>query len=65
MSRDDMSKDGWKMLPLHITLTVVVKLIITAVYLLVSMRAVIGQLCGPYFTVRAANFENFFFRASD
>ena len=29
------------------------------------MRAVIGQFCGPYFTVRPANFENFFFRAPE
>ena len=31
----------------------------------VSTRAVIGQFWGPYFTVRPANFENFFFRAPD
>ena len=30
-------------------------------YLSVSTRTVIGQFCGPYFTVRPANFENFFF----
>ena len=30
------------------------------VYLSVSTCAVIGQFCGPYFTVRPANFKNFF-----
>ena len=31
----------------------------------VSTRAVIGQFCGQYLTVRLANFENFFFRTPD
>ena len=38
---------------------------VSLLYLLVSTRAVIGQFCGPYFTVRPANFENFFSRAPD
>ena len=27
--------------------------------------SLIGQFCGPYFTARPTNFENFFFRAPD
>ena len=36
-----------------------------SLYLSVSMRAVIGQFCWPYVTVRPANFENFFFHSPD
>ena len=36
---------------------------VALLYLSVSTRAVIGQFCGPYFTVRPANFESFFSRA--
>ena len=37
----------------------------TLLYLSVSTRAVIGQFCGSFVTVRPANFENFFFRSPD
>ena len=47
------------------TIYVSIKTEHTLLYLLVSMRAVIGQFCRPYFTVRPANFENFFFCAPD
>ena len=40
-------------------------IVLLLLYLSVGTRAVIGQFCGPYFTVRPANFENFFFRAPD
>ena len=37
----------------------------TLLYFSVRPRAVIGQFCGPYFTVRPVNFEIFFSRAPD
>ena len=47
--------------------TVHVNAIITllSLYLSVSTHAVIGQFCGPYFTVWLANFENVILRAPD
>ena len=36
----------------------------TLLYLSVSMRAVIGQFCGPYSTVRRAKFGSFPSRAA-
>ena len=37
----------------------------TLLHLSVSTRGVIGQFCGPYFTVRPTKFESFLSRTPD
>ena len=43
----------------------IITLLLYLLYLSVSTHAVIGQFCGPYFTVWHANFENVILRAPD